>query len=236
MPWVTTACMRESSSALGARSSSPSTAIRTVPWGISMATFGATRRSKRARYSPTVDQSRATLGPGPFQPMSCWWSTSRVASVTGASPSPSWPSTSSVTPCMILHSHVGSARSARSEWVCMSTKPGQTARPSASIVRVRRLAVEPADRRDAVAADAHVGAVPGVAGSVDHPAVPDQQVEHDGLLSRNVGVRPSGSPLPPVGGGGGPGGGREVRKSQSTRRPMYSAAAFTVKAAAVATR
>src|SRR5262249_8030130 len=68
-----------------------------------------------------------------------------------------------------------------------------------------RLAVEAADRRDAVPANPHVGAVPGVARSVDHAAVPDQQVEHVSLLIFGTSLPPP-NPLPHPPGGGGAGG------------------------------
>ena len=57
----------------------------------------------------------------------------------------------------------------------MSTNPGVTTRPSASIVS-RRLAVDVADRGDAVAVDGDVGRDRRAPGAVDDRPVPDHEV------------------------------------------------------------
>ena len=54
------------------------------------------------------------------------------SAVSGAGLNPQLPTTSVVTPWWILLSPVGQSRSERSEWLCMSMKPGQTTRPRAS--------------------------------------------------------------------------------------------------------
>src|SRR5262245_57061981 len=59
----------------------------------------------------------------------------REASETGAYVQPQLPTTSVVTPCRIVDCAVGLVSSVKSLWLCGSTKPGQTTRPAASIVR-----------------------------------------------------------------------------------------------------
>src|SRR5689334_17881220 len=59
----------------------------------------------------------------------------RERSVTGAYVQPQLPTTSVVTPWRIVLSAVGLASRDQSLWLCGSTKPGQTMRPRASIVR-----------------------------------------------------------------------------------------------------
>src|SRR5579885_2450398 len=54
---------------------------------------------------------------------------------TGAYVQPQLPTTSVVTPCRIVLSAVGFARTVKSLWLCGSTNPGQSSRPAASIVR-----------------------------------------------------------------------------------------------------
>ena len=58
---------------------------------------------------------------------------SACSAVSGAGLNPQFPTTSVVTPWWILLSPPGQRKSERSEWVCMSMKPGQTTRPRASI-------------------------------------------------------------------------------------------------------
>ena len=57
-------------------------------------------------------------------------------------------------------------------------RPGRTRRPVASIARRAGARVQPADRRDAVADDADVGAGRRRAGAVEHQAAVHHQVEH----------------------------------------------------------
>ena len=68
----------------------------------------------------------------------------------------------------------------------MSTKPGQTKRPLRVEHALRRL-VDAADGRDPAARDADIGAVPRIAGAVDHTAASDQDVEHAENLLLPVG-------------------------------------------------
>ena len=53
----------------------------------------------------------------------------------GAKVTPQFPITTLVTPCQQLEVPIGSQASCASRWVWMSTKPGVTSRPSASISR-----------------------------------------------------------------------------------------------------
>jgi hypothetical protein len=55
---------------------------------------------------------------------------SACSAVSGAGLNPQFPTTSVVTPWWILLSPPGQRKSERSEWVCMSMKPGQTTRPT----------------------------------------------------------------------------------------------------------
>ena len=60
---------------------------------------------------------------------------------------------------------------------CTSMKPGVTTRPAASMVSGRRRRAERADRLDAIAGDADIGADPRIAVAVDDMGVANQQVE-----------------------------------------------------------
>ncbi|CAM5383806.1 hypothetical protein SVIOM342S_09511 [Streptomyces violaceorubidus] len=91
--------------------------------------------SSRSRYSPTDRQSKSMSSPEPFHPAIARRTSPRVRSSTGAYDSPSWPMTSRVTPCAALALWSGSRSSARSLWACMSMKPGERTRPSASSSR-----------------------------------------------------------------------------------------------------
>ena len=62
-------------------------------------------------------------------------SSSRSASLHGANVTPQLPSTTEVTPCQHDDEPIGSQASCASRWVWMSTNPGVTMQPSASIVR-----------------------------------------------------------------------------------------------------
>ena len=62
---------------------------------------------------------------------------------TGANVTPQLPSTTDVTPCQHDDVASGSHASCASRWVWMSTKPGVTYAPSASIVRVPRPSTSP---------------------------------------------------------------------------------------------
>ena len=90
----------------------------------------------------------------------------------GAKPTPQLPNTTVVTPCQQVGVSSGSQVIWPSKCVWMSTKPGVTSRPSASIVR-----------RASVLASAPA--------SVDlgHDAVGDRDVGHPGLGSRAVDER-----------------------------------------------
>ena len=80
----------------------------------------------------------------------------------------------------------------------MSTKPGATTLPSASIVRVAGV-VDVADGRDAAVADADVGEPAGRTGAVDDRAAADDHVEHGPTIVQPPWVMhlPAGSPSSP---------------------------------------
>ncbi len=92
--------------------------------------------SSRSRYSPTERQFQSKPGGSSFHPASWPRNVARTSSFTGAYDSPSWPSTSVVTPCETFAKWSGSARTRRSECECMSMNPGASTSPSASIDRV----------------------------------------------------------------------------------------------------
>ncbi len=62
-------------------------------------------------------------------------SSSRSPGLQGANVTPQLPSTTEVTPCQHDDDPIGSQASCASRWVWMSTKPGVTRQPSASMVR-----------------------------------------------------------------------------------------------------
>ena len=82
-----------------------------------------------------MSQSNSKSSGSPFHP-AIWRRTSaRDGASIGAKESPSWPTTSSVTPWLTLAVWSGLTSSCRSEWACMSMKPGESTRPAASTVR-----------------------------------------------------------------------------------------------------
>ena len=99
-----------------------------------------------------------------------------MASLSGPIELPS-PKISSVTPCRISPCDRPSASSESVDHDSMLMKPGATASPAASIVVLAGLGGEIADARDAVAADADVGAAPRRAGAVVDRAAADDDVE-----------------------------------------------------------
>ena len=96
---------------------------------------------------------------------------------TGAKVTPQLPRTTVVTPCQHEELAAGSQNSWASRWVWMSTNPGVTSRPLASISR-RAPAGDAADLGDAVAVDGDIGPDRAGAGPVDHVAVTDHDVVH----------------------------------------------------------
>jgi hypothetical protein len=94
------------------------------------------------------------------------------------------PRISVVTPCATLPTTRPSPRSSALQlWLWMSMNPGATIRSRAS-TRVAAGAcargAHRSDARDAVAADPHVAADPGIARAVDDPAVGDHHVVRRG--------------------------------------------------------
>src|SRR5579863_9339890 len=119
------------SSDVGRRLTLPMTSSHTCP----LPTYDAMLtempwRSRRAKYSPSVVQSR-------WMPSGSR-SLSKVETAgpsTGPAESDS-PRISVVTPWRILLSPLPSTRRVKSEWLCRSMKPGATTSPEASIVRL----------------------------------------------------------------------------------------------------
>ena len=129
---------------------------------------GCARRGRRvcgfassaSRYSGKVSQSQvrpsASAVPGmsstpSSSPISQSWRSGRA----GAKPTPQLPIAIVVTPWIDDGATIGSQVTWPSKWVWMSTKPGVTSRPSASISRVAAL-VDVAHRGDGRAGDRDV--------------------------------------------------------------------------------
>ena len=88
------------------------------------------------------------------------------------------PRISVVTPSRTLLVRIAVLEQSMSECECMSTNPGATTSPRASMIR--RAAAsrsQTAHRGDPVAADRHVAFEPGIAGAVDDLAAADQDVD-----------------------------------------------------------
>jgi hypothetical protein len=84
---------------------------------------------------------------------------SRSSGRQGAKPTPQLPITTDVTPCQHGEETIGSQKTCASRWVWMSTKPGVTRQPSASIVRSAVPSTRPtaAMRSPATATSARLG-------------------------------------------------------------------------------
>ena len=106
-------------------------------------------------------------------------SSSRSASLHGAKVTPQLPSTTDVTPCQHDDEPIGSQASWASRWVWMSTNPGVTMQPSASIVRRPSPSTSPTatTRSPSMATSAGVRRS---AGAVDDRAVADDEIVHRG--------------------------------------------------------
>ena len=129
-------------------------------------------RSSRARYEATDVQSGVT----PSSRYS-FLRSSTPTPARGAAEEPQFPASSVVTPCRTRLSAVGYSRMPPSEWLWMSTKPGQTWRPAAS--RTRRpwsAAIEPTAAM-ASPFRATSAAYDGRAGAVHHRPAADHDVE-----------------------------------------------------------
>ncbi len=112
----------------------PTTQSRTFPNGTRYAIFGPSFcRDSRSRYSAEEFQSQSTSY-CPSSPAIDFFHASRCSGTIGASDIPSWPMISVVTPCAVLFVMAGSKSATRSEWLWVSTNPGATAIPSASMI------------------------------------------------------------------------------------------------------
>ena len=107
-------------------------------------------------------------------------SVARSSGRHGANVTPQLPITTLVTPCQQLDVPIGSHAIWASRWVWMSTKPGVTRRPSASISRRPVWSTPPSssvdDRGDQVAGDRDVGDSTRRPGAIDDGAVSDDDV------------------------------------------------------------
>ena len=107
---------------------------------------------------------------------------------TGAKVTPQLPSTTEVTPCQHDDEPIGSHASWASRWVWMSTKPGVTTQPSASMMRrpspTSATAPTATTRSPSTATSAAHGRGPG---AVDHGAVGDHQIVHVVPPARSAG-------------------------------------------------
>lgn len=122
---------------LGARLSNPITHAHMFPcpwWGTMFRAVPVLLI--RSRYSCIVDQF--SLSPLSLTLGQVFRTSSLTSSVSGAAEAPQFPMTSVVTPCLILLSARGFTRRERSEWLCMSMKPGATARPLTLSLRSAR--------------------------------------------------------------------------------------------------
>ena len=85
------------------------------------------------RYSSKVDQSSSR--PASKNSGLLRLNSSLRSSFRGAAPEPQLGKTRAVTPCLMKLSAWGFTMMLVSEWLCMSTKPGLTVKPSASMIR-----------------------------------------------------------------------------------------------------
>ena len=135
MASLTTDFISSISVPLAGRSFQPTAQIRTGELPRMYAMLMATRLSYLPSKSATVSQS-AGMGGYPLRPESSQMyrlSSSRL--LNGAWEMPSMPTSSVVTPWRTLGSWCGSPRMVSPAWEWMSTKPGHTTRPVASITR-----------------------------------------------------------------------------------------------------
>ena len=141
-PWVTAWIIALRSSAVGASSArSPITYARNAACGIWVPTSTARGiLSSASRYSPNVSHSHVMPSASALPGMSSTPSMSSISQScrsgrTGANPMPQLPIMAVVTPCQQDGVRCGSQVAWPSKCVWMSTNPGVTVSPSASIVR-----------------------------------------------------------------------------------------------------
>ena len=135
------------------------------------------RRCRTARGAARKPRMSRQSASSPYSSASRRRMSSASSSVSGNGEPPHWPLTRVVTPCRTALSAWGLTRSPVSVWSWTSMKPGETARPSASITaaaRDRRIRpIEP----DRAARDAHVRPDGRPARAVVDRAAGDEQVE-----------------------------------------------------------
>ena len=118
-----------------------------------------------SRYWPNVSQPHGmpscSAVPGMSSTLSIsWTSVSSVPGRTGAKPTPQLPITTVVTPCQLDGVTCLSQQTWPSKWVWMSTKPGVSSWPSASMTRCGR-AGDLADLGDPAVLDGDVAVKAG---------------------------------------------------------------------------
>ena len=169
--------------------------MRIVPCGARYAALTAIpSASSRSRYSPTVRQLQSKPGGSSFQPAS--WRAQLLEHLVG--------DRRVAQPVLAEHLerhalvHLRLVRRVREQLEVgvrvHVDEPGQTNRPSASIVRAAGSPPSRPTAAIAVAGDADVGCVPRVAGAVDHAAAAEQQVEHADPNRRLRSRRPARAP------------------------------------------
>ena len=104
----------------------------------------------------------------------------------GANVTPQLPSTTLVTPCQHLDVAIGSHASWASRWVWMSTKPGVTIAPAASMSRPLGSLIDGSMADDAIAGDRDVAAVWRRAGAVDDDASANHDVVAHSVRSQQA--------------------------------------------------
>lgn len=121
--------IRRASSGRGARRSNPMAPIRSVPWPTTGTTLTASPAARRrSSQEPKPVQSHGIPGA-----RNAAHSRRRPPPAgAGAGEKPHIPVTSVVTPWRTFDSAEGTWRSEKSEWACMSMKPGVTKQPVAS--------------------------------------------------------------------------------------------------------
>ena len=172
----TTARIVSSSAAFGLPIASPFAYTRTVAAPMNEPTLGDVPCACIAS-----SHAPKPCGPGyapvPRGPPVANWPPAAVFSFVGAGVPPS-PRISVVMPCVTLLTDRPSPRKFVPLW--MSMNPGETTRPRSVDALLRRKAAERpgrSDARDAVADDGDVAEEPRGAGSVDHVAVLEHEVE-----------------------------------------------------------
>ena len=140
------------------------------------------RRSSASRYSGNDSQSHGSPSASAVPGMSSTPSSMPISQsccsgvgLAGANPTPQLPIATDVTPWRLEGASIGSHVAWPSKWVWMSTKPGVTTSPSASMTSAPARVEAGADLGDHAVADGDVGMDGRGAGAVDDEAVADDE-------------------------------------------------------------